>query len=145
MRSPVSDPNKPPPDPKRKPPQPLVRSLIVYATLLLFMVWLWQAAVGTLGSSEIPYSEFKARVGSKEIKECQLETDVIRGRIEPKQRPGEKPVPPYAFHTTRPGPEEDKDLIGDLVKAEVKFQNVRPSLLTQLFFGGLMPLILLFA
>ena len=138
----MPEPTKPQ-DPKKKPPQPILRSLIVYATLVMFMVWLWQSAVGSLGSNQIDYSVFKKHLKAGEVTEAVVEPDSVRGRIEPGIGKVGKKSQSFLFRTPRM--ETDDEITRQLEEAGVpKYTGERPSFLTQLFFTGLLPLLLLF-
>jgi cell division protease FtsH len=143
MRFPVPDLSKPQ-DPKKKPPQSLVRSLIVYATLMIFMVWLWQSAVSSFGSKEIPYSEFKEVLKKGQIEEVQIESDTIRGFFKVDERATGDQRRRQAFFTNSARPDEDRELVPKLQEMGVKYSFIHPSLLSQLIFSALLPLLLLF-
>src|SRR5262245_6092737 len=110
---------------KKTPKAPWWRWLIPLSWVLLGLALL----AGTQGVLQptlktIPYSEFKEYLARKEVAECVVRPDEIRGRIEPKpDKKGEKEAP-FNFRTVRV---EDRKLTEQLDAAGVKYRAERPG------------------
>ena len=80
--------DRPVPDPKKKIPPSLppgqARALIIYALMMLAMLWIWQEAFKQVLVRTIPYSEFKSDLRHGEVVECTVRDDEITGKIQPK-------------------------------------------------------------
>jgi len=72
-----------------------------YLPLALMLLWFWQDMATMMTVRTIPYSEFKEHLANGEVKQCEVRTDEIVGRIEPK-----RPTKPAASVTkdSHPGP-----------------------------------------
>lgn len=148
--------NTPPPARKPKPGNlwpPNWRFTISHLLVTVVLLWLWQGALQQLTVRTIPYSEFKARVAAGEVTECLVKENEIEGRIAPTARaaatkpiegtelqaaaPSETDTEPFMFRTVRV---EDPDLAAELLSAGVRFAGVRPSFLSQLLWGWILPI-----
>src|SRR6185503_16151200 len=94
-----------------------------------------------------PYSEFKEHVKRREVTEASVKDEHIDGKIQPKAEPSvtqtnsnAAAAKGFLFRTVRV---EDPHLVEDLEAAGVKYEGVRPSLLTQLMFSWLVPIALM--
>jgi cell division protease FtsH len=129
-------------------PQPLWRFTVWYVVLGLLLLWLWQDATRNLAFRTIAYSDFKAHVAKREVVECAVQEDEIKGRITLKTAddPAASSQPEsgetFLFRTVRV---EDPKLVEELQAAGVKFVGVRPGFLTRFFWAWLLPLGLMFA
>src|SRR5207248_6041911 len=68
-----------------------------YLILTIILLWVWQDSFQEMSVKSIPYSEFKEYVARKEVTECQIRPEEIRGLIQP------KPGDPNAKQSGKPG------------------------------------------
>jgi cell division protease FtsH len=100
---------------------------LVYLTTGLVVVWLLQQVAlgpGLSGTTEIPYSEFKAKISRGEIAEVSL-AETIRGSMKPLAGAPEKDGGARAFLTIAPAT-GDPDLLRQLDEAHVVYRIERP-------------------
>jgi len=139
--------DRPVPDPKKKIPPSLPpgqsRALIIYALMMLAMLWIWQEAFKQVLVRTIPYSEFKSDLRQGEVMECTVRDDEIQGKIQPKAVPelakppeGTPPAadqkeqkdkaatPVKAATPATPAPKEEK---GQKAKEEPKAKSAAPA------------------
>jgi cell division protease FtsH len=136
---------------KRVPPQwsfPLW-----YLPLMLLLLWTWQGAFTQFTVKTIPYSEFKARLAQGEVTEAEVKEGEINGSIKPHPQNANRLTPnktvaseasaksaetkQFLFRTVRV---EDPKLIEEMEKAGVKFEGVRPSVISQLLLAWVLPI-----
>jgi cell division protease FtsH len=91
-----------PPNPRGKlqVPSPQWRSLILYATLTLATLWVWQEAAQRVVLRTIPYSQFKESVRRGEVLECSVKETEIVGKIQPETSTGSEVAKPNAAPKT---------------------------------------------
>ncbi|TFE66167.1 ATP-dependent zinc metalloprotease FtsH [Methylacidiphilum caldifontis] len=130
-----------PPQKNNEPPFPYVRFLIQIG-IALFLVWIWQESLHKATVSTIPYSEFLNKLNQKEIIECKITPDEIYGKMLI-SKPEEKGKPPKIglFSTVRV---DDPDLVKRLQAAGVVYGSVKPSLLSQILFSWVVPILIFF-
>jgi cell division protease FtsH len=133
----------------QKPPRPPVRFPqwglpLWYIVITIILIWIWQGALTQLTVHKIPYSEFKERVARGEVTEARL-GDEITGSIHlnPKLSAMTNATPnlpaEFNFRTTPPR-EGDPKLVEELVAAKVKFDGLRPNMLSQFIMAWLLPI-----
>ncbi|CAI9085705.1 ATP-dependent zinc metalloprotease FtsH [Candidatus Methylacidiphilum fumarolicum] len=124
-----------------EPPFPYLRFLVQIG-IALFLVWLWQESLHKATVSTIPYSEFLNKLNQKEIVECKITPDEIYGKMLI-VKPEEKGKPPRIglFSTVRV---DDPDLVKRLQAAGVVYGSVKPSLLSQILFSWVVPILIFF-
>ncbi|WP_235277610.1 ATP-dependent zinc metalloprotease FtsH [Methylacidiphilum kamchatkense] len=105
-------------------------------------MWLWQESLHKATVSTIPYSEFLNKLNQKEIIECKITPDEIYGKMLI-SKPEEKGRPPKIglFSTVRV---DDPDLVKRLQAAGVVYGSVKPSLLSQILFSWVVPILIFF-
>jgi cell division protease FtsH len=136
-----------PPKRKRDKPAPEWFSTLWYLPLMLLLLWIWQGTITQLTVRTIPYSKFKDHLHSREVTECSIKTEYIDGKVQPKESRAASQAntnvaatKPFLFRTVRV---EDPKLVEELEAAVVKYEGVRPSLLTQFLFSWLVPILLM--
>jgi len=125
--------------------------------LMFLMLWVWQAAVSQLSVRTIPYSEFRAHLARREVKDAVVKQDEIAGLIStnagpstssaasplraiaPTNQPaaGTNALKPFQFRTVRI---EDPDLVKDLQASGAEYNGVRPSFLSQFLLSWVLPI-----
>ena len=126
-------------------PTPEWFSTLWYLPLMLLLLWIWQGTLTQLTVRTIPYSQFKDHLQRGEVVECSVKTEYVDGKIEPKASEAGSTADTNAvaaaksflFRSVRV---EDPKLVEQLESAGVKYEGVRPSLLTQLLFSWLVPI-----
>lgn len=136
MPNTAGSPGDRPPPPESSRPNPgeffqRWKFLIWYIVLAIFVLMVWQESFGHVAVRLIPYSEFKQHLTNGEVKEVQVHTDDIRGRIEPKDGN------PFTFRTIRL---EDPKLVEELENKGVEFTGVRPGFLSEILWTWILPI-----
>src|SRR5450759_454375 len=138
---------------------PQWRFSLWYIIAAVVLLSIWQQSLSQMTVKNIAYSEFKAALARKEVVECALREEEITGKIVPKLPPltaveiasthlvstNASPVSTnspavensYQFRTVRV---EDAKLVEELQAAGVKFQGIRPSVLTQFLLAWVLPI-----
>ena len=138
---------------------PQWRFSLWYIIAAVVLLSIWQQSLSQMTVKNIAYSEFKAALARKEVVECALRDEEITGKIVPKLPPltaveiasthlvstNASPVSTnspavensYQFRTVRV---EDAKLVEELQAAGVKFQGIRPSVLTQFLLAWVLPI-----
>ncbi len=129
------------------------RRLLWYLPLTIFLLWVWQDVAVQYTVRTLPYSAFKEHLAKGEVLDCQLESDVIRGRIQEKSSPAQAKLAPgaekpaAAVAKQRPGPYlfrtiriQDPELVDELQRAGVAFEGVRPGFLSNFLIAWALPL-----
>ena len=102
-----------------------------YLLLMLLLLWVWQGAM-QFTVKEIPYSEFKSYLRNGEVIEAEVHETSVRGKVKPKTAGKD-----FLFRTVRI---EDPKLTEELEAHNVKFNGVRPSLLSQVLLSWIVPI-----
>ena len=117
---------------------PNQRFNVLYIILTILILWSWQEYSLLSKIKNIPYSEFKQHVRAHEVSECAIEKDALFGKIVLKDPSPKKPdQESFGFRTVRV---EDPRLVEDLEAANVKYEGVRPGLLSTLFTTWILPI-----
>jgi cell division protease FtsH len=105
------------------------------------LLFTYQNAVERLVRT-IPYNEFKNYVAQKDVVECSIRQDEIRGIIQPKPTESEaaegKEPAKFKFRTVRPP--DDPKLIEELQASGAKYVAERPSFFQELVVGWIIPI-----
>jgi cell division protease FtsH len=145
------------PTPETQPARPPPRALLMYFLFTLLVLWGWQEWYQQMSVQTIPYSEFKAQLAQRNVSEVLVGQDQITGRIIPKAsdtpatpaqnttmeaKAGDSKSPPqgYLFRTVRV---DDPELVKQLQEAGVKFTGTRPSVMSQLLFAWVLPILIM--
>lgn len=167
MPAPLPPPKKKPAGSSRRLPQDW-RFTVGYVVLMLLLLWLWQDQWYAPAVRSIPYSDFKKAIAAGQIIECEIMEEAITGRIDPLRKKAAKAAAaPAAAATTKGATNapklkdtgkdkapadsketfhfrtvriEDPKLIDELDAAGVRYQAVRPNLLTQFLLGWVLPI-----
>jgi cell division protease FtsH len=150
-------------------PEPRWRLGIVYFLFAMLVLWGWQDLFYQLSVRTIPYSDFKRYLAQREVVTAIVKQNEIDGRIVPSTAgptksqqtsapteenqvpvaspsvtvtPGreKQPTEPFLFRTERV---EDPDLVKDLQAANVEYAAVRPGVISQLFLGWILPIVIM--
>lgn len=104
-----------------------IRTWISYLFVNLILLWVFQEFIMrplVIRETQIPYSEFKARIASGDIVEVTLGTERIVGTMKnPESKDTQHPTIPF---TTNAVPNGDATLIPALDKAGVKYSVTEP-------------------
>src|ERR1051326_1404652 len=126
-----------------KPPGPVNPSWRFYAGYFLVMIvllLLWQQIL-PLAVRTITYSDFKAALGKGEVKAVAVGRDEINGRIQRLAAPGQKGatngLETFNFRAVRV---EDPDLVKELDAAHVKYEGIRPGVISALLWAWVVPI-----
>jgi cell division protease FtsH len=114
-------------------------STIAYLGATLISVWLLQSLVAPLfpRATEIPYSEFKAKIATGQITDVTLGTS-IEGAM--KNTAAKTPEQATIRFTTLPPPEGDADLLKELGAARVTYRAKEPpSPITSFILSWVLP------
>jgi cell division protease FtsH len=106
-------------------------------------IWLLQAMVVPLlpRAAEIPYSEFKAKLGQGQITEVTLGTPIEGVMKTPEAQTAGRPTTPF---TTLPPPDGDPDLIKELSAAHVTYRaKTPPSPIETFILSWVLPLVVM--
>lgn len=131
------------------------RSVLLYFSALLLVIWVWQSLVHDKSTQTISYSEFRDALSQYQILEVTLSDSEIRGIL---LRPGtvndKTPLARNAPLTPRPSPAQtstkfrtvrvdDPYLVDDLVASGVKFSGELPSPFSQFLWAWILPTLFL--
>jgi cell division protease FtsH len=127
--------------------------------IMLLVLWGWQAAVNQFSVRTIAYSEFRAHLARREVKDAIVKQDEIVGQIIPAtgsatniasplprsaetntQASGTNATTAFQFRTVRI---EDPDLVKDLQASGAQYNGVRPSFLSQFLLSWILPIAIL--
>ncbi|HVO11265.1 MAG TPA: ATP-dependent zinc metalloprotease FtsH [Vicinamibacteria bacterium] len=124
----------------RKAPQ--ASGWLGYLTAALISVWLLQVIAAALfPRTEIPYSEFKAKLAAGQITDVTLGTP-IEGVMKSPNAKG--PEPGLSRFATLPPPDRDPDLLKELEAAHVTYRaKTPPSPISGFIANWLLPLVLM--
>jgi cell division protease FtsH len=122
--------------------QQQVRTSITYATIAILATGLLQLAAGAVFSraTEIPYSDFKAKLSAGQILDVTLGTMIDGAMKGPKGKTSDARA---RFSTVSP-PNGDPDLIKELAAAHVTYRAKRPpSPIAEFIFSWVLPLLVM--
>jgi cell division protease FtsH len=123
--------------------------------VVLLVLWAWQAVVNQFSVRTIPYSEFRAHLARREVKDAIVKQDEIDGRIIPETgvttnksssppiaqtnnpASGTNATAPFQFRTVRI---EDPDLVKDLQASGAQYNGERPNFLSQFLLSWVAPI-----
>lgn len=139
-----------PPPSQRKLDRPDWFAVLWYLPFVLLLLWIWQSAITQMTVRTISYSEFKNYLHNGEVVQASIKEDAIDGKIQPKaetkaepttsaadEKKDSAPAKLFLFRTIRV---EDPKLAEELTAAGVKYEGVRPSILTNLLFSWIVPI-----
>jgi len=116
---------------------------LAYLPAAMISVWLLQLLVAPLmlRTTEIPYSDFKAKLAASEITDVTLGTPVEGVMKSPDAK---SPQPATTRFTTQPPPQGDPDLIKELGAAHVTYRaKTPPSPIATFMISWVLPLVVM--